>query len=155
METVIFREMQPGEEAAVCSLVEEVFDEWVAPDYEAEGREEFFRFANPRALAARLNTGGFVLLALFEEQIVGMLEFSPPDRIAMLFVKLRNRGIAKSLLKLAIEKARNHNPTLSKITVHSSLFGEAAYERMGFLQTGQKTKDHGIEFIPMELELGD
>ena len=47
MEPIVYREMGSGEEAAVCELIARVFKEMVAPDYESEGIEEFFRFANP------------------------------------------------------------------------------------------------------------
>ncbi len=48
-----YRFMRKGEETKVCSLVEKVFNEFVAPDYEEEGINEFFKFGNPFALAER------------------------------------------------------------------------------------------------------
>lgn len=153
MEPIVYQEMRPGEEAAVCELVAHVFNEWVAPDYEQEGIEEFFRFANPSAMAERVRSGGFVLVAMQLENIVGALEFALPDRIAMLFVTLQKQGIAKELVARAIEKARSENPALLKVTVHSSPCAEAAYQRMGFRQTGNDTTEHGIRYIPMELPL--
>jgi hypothetical protein len=82
-EPIVYEEMRSGEEPAVCELVERVFSELVAPDYEREGVQEFFRFANPRAMAERTRSGGFVLVARQAEKLVGMLEFARPDRVAM------------------------------------------------------------------------
>ena len=150
-EPIVYREMNPGEEQAVCDLVSQVFNEFVAPDYGQEGIEEFFRFANPGALEERMQSGGFVFVACQADVPVGMLEFFPPDRIAMLFVAIHHQGIAKELLAHAIGKARTVNPDLSKLTVHSSPYAEPTYLKMGFNKIGNATKEHGIMYIPMEL----
>jgi hypothetical protein len=46
MEPITYTEMNTGEEQAVCDLVAQVFDEYVASDYEQDGVEEFFRCAD-------------------------------------------------------------------------------------------------------------
>ena len=151
MEAIVYRAMKPGEEQAVCNLVSRVFNEFVAPDYEMEGIEEFFRFANPTAMEERMQKGGFVLVACHADVLVGMLEFFPPNRIAMWFVAIQHKGIGKELLAHAIAKARAENPDLSKLTVHSSLYAERIYLKMGFHKIGNAAKEHGITYIPMEL----
>ena len=151
MEPTVYREMYDGEEAAVCALVEYVFNALVAPEYGREGIEEFFRFASPGAMAGRVRSGGFVLLASQAQNLVGMLEFAPPDRIALLFVSVRRQGIARELLVRAVNRAKSENATLSKINVHSSPYAQAAYRRMGFHPSGKVTTAHGIRYIPMEL----
>lgn len=155
METITYEEMRSGEEQAVCKIVELVFNQLVAPDYEPEGVEEFFKFANAAAMADRVRSGGFVIVAKQSGKLVGMLEFVPPDRIAMLFVTLRSQGIGQELLARAIKKARSVNPGLSRVTVHSSPYAESAYERMGFRRTGNATTENGIRYTPMELWLRD
>lgn len=153
MEPILYGEMRTGEEPGVCDLVARVFNEFVAPDYGQEGIEEFFRFSNPPAMAERVRSGGFVMTARQADNLVGVLEFAPPDRIAMLFVTLRNKGIARALLARAVSKARGVNQRLSKVTVHSSPYAEPAYKRMGFRPIGDATTNHGIRYIPMELFL--
>jgi GNAT superfamily N-acetyltransferase len=153
MEPVVYRAMRSGEEQAACDLVQQVFKEFVAPDYGQEGIKEFFRFANPSAMAERMSLGGFVLVASQADRLAGMLEFVPPDRIAMLFVALRDQGIAKELLTRAISRARAVNPDLLKVTVHSSPYAEPIYLKMGFREIGHATTDQGITYIPMELIL--
>lgn len=148
---VVFREMNAGEERSVCELVRQVFHEFVAPDYAQEGIEEFFRFADPGAMKERMQSGGFVLVACQADVLAGMLEFFPPDRIAMLFVAIQHQGIAKELITNAIRKARAINPDLSKVTVHSSPYAEPIYLKLGFDKIGNVRKEHGIKYIPMEL----
>ena len=148
---IICREMNPGEERSVCELVSQVFHVFVAPDYGLEGIEEFFRLANPDAMKKRMQSGGFVLVAYQDEVLVGMLEFFPPDRIAMLFVVIQHQGIAKELLTHAVKKASAMHPDLSKVTVHSSPYAEPIYLKLGFNKIGNVRTEHGITYIPMEL----
>ncbi|ODB89640.1 hypothetical protein A3194_10840 [Candidatus Thiodiazotropha endoloripes] len=109
MKPIIYREMAAGEEQVVCDLVTQVFNEYVASDYEQDGIEEFFRFANPEAMKERMQSNGFVLVALQEDTIVGMLEFFPPEIVALLFVTVQHRGIAKKLLAQS-RKIQGHSP---------------------------------------------
>lgn len=151
----MYREMNIGEEKAVCELVEQVFNEYVASEYGQEGLEEFFRFANPLAMKKRMQSGGFVLVAHQANVLVGMLEFFPPDCIAMLFVAIKRQGIAKELLAQAITKSLALNPSLAKLTVHSSPYAEPIYQKMGFQRTGDTIIENGITYIPMELVFKD
>ena len=153
METIDYEDMRPDEAQVVCDLVERVFKELVAPNYEPEGVEEFFRFANATAMADRVRSGGFVLVAKRSGKLVGALEFAPPDRIAMLFVTHRGQGIGRDLLARAIERARCITPSLSKVTVHASPNAETAYQKMGFQPSGKATTERGIRYLPMELRL--
>ena len=152
---IIYREMNAGEEQTVCDLVEQVFNQFVAEDYEKEGINEFFRFANPDAIKERIRSGNCVLVACQNVELVGMLEFSLPDRIALLFVSARHQGVAKNLLAKAVAKICSLNPGLTKLTVHSSPYAEVAYQKMGFNKTGNTITENGITYIPMELSLKD
>ncbi|MDJ0794073.1 MAG: GNAT family N-acetyltransferase [Woeseiaceae bacterium] len=153
MDQIVYREMRDDEEGTVCDLVRQVFDEFVAPDYGPEGIKEFFRYANPGALRERVEAGGFVLVADKSNQLVGMLEFAPPDRVALLFVILRHQGIANELLERAICRLQTAQLPISKLTVHSSPYAELIYEKMGFHRSGGATTDHGITYVPMERDL--
>ncbi|MEW8406009.1 MAG: GNAT family N-acetyltransferase [Candidatus Thiodiazotropha taylori] len=153
MAPIIYREMAPGEEQVVCNLVTQVFNEFVASDYGQDGIEEFFRFANPEAMKERMQSNGFVIVAVENDTIVGMLEFFPPDIVALLFVTVRHRGIAKELLAQSIDKARTSSPSLSKLIAHSSPYAQPIYQNMGFHNTGNETTENGITYIPMELSL--
>ncbi len=153
MKSIVFREMQTGEEQIVCDLVTKVFNEFVAPDYGDDGVETFLKFANHRAMRERMQLDGFVILAYKGDTLVGMLEFYLPDRIAMLFVTVRRQGIAKELLSHAINKARALNSSLTKVTVHSSPYAEPIYQKLGFIKTGDIATENGITYIPMELLL--
>lgn len=115
--------------------------------------QEFFHFVNPSAMQARVRSGGFVLVASQSDKLVGMLEFVPPDHIAMLFVLMRRQAIAKELLARIVNQVRAASPGVSKLTVHSSRSAEPIYRRMRFRQVGTVTTKNGITYIPMELDL--
>lgn len=155
MDTIVYREMNTGEEQAVCDLVTHVFNEFVASDYAYDGIKEFFQFANPSAMNERMQSDGFVLVAYQADVLVGILEFVLPDCIAMLFVTVQHQGVATELLTQAISKARALNPELSKLTVHSSPYAEPFYQKMGFQKTGNSMTENGITYIPMELLLNN
>ncbi|MES9859447.1 MAG: GNAT family N-acetyltransferase [Candidatus Thiodiazotropha sp. LLP2] len=151
MASIVYREMIAGEEQVVCDLVTRVFNEYVASDYGQDGIEEFFRFANPEAMKERMQSNGFVLVAVQNDTIVGMLEFFPPNIVALLFVTVRHHGVAKKLLAQSIDKARALVPDLSKLIAHSSLYAQPIYQKMGFRNTGNAKTENGITYIPMEL----
>lgn len=151
MARIVYREMVLGEEQVVCDLVTQVFNEYVASDYEQDGIDEFFRFANPEAMKERMQSNGFVLVAQQDDRIVGMLEFFPPDIVALLFVTVRHQGIAKKLLGQSIDKACTINPNLSKLIAHASLYAQPIYQKMGFRNTGNAKTENGITYVPMEL----
>ena len=148
-----YREMNPGEEQVVCDLVTRVFKQYVASDYGQDGIDEFFRFANPEAMKERMRSNGFVLVAVQNDTIVGMLEFFPPDIVALLFVTVQHRGIGKMLLTHSIEKACTLDKNLSKLIAHSSPYAQSIYQKMGFRTTGNAVTENGITYIPMELLL--
>lgn len=153
MEHLVYRAMRPGEEAMVCDLVRQVFDACVAPDYGEDGVREFYRFAEPGAMRARIEAGGFVLVAVDADHPLGMLEFAPPGRIAMMFVRQRGRGIGKALLARALDRVRAANPGLPTLTVHAAPSAEPIYRKLGFRPVGAATTRNGITYRPMELSL--
>lgn len=152
-EKIVYREMRPGEEQTVCDLVGRVFDACIADEFGDAGATEFFRFANPDVMKARMGTGGLVFLAIQSVKPLGMLEFVPPDRIAMMFVELRRQGIAKASLEHAIHRVRGDRPEARALTVHASLQAESIYRKMGFYPTGDATTENGITYVPMERDI--
>lgn len=149
-----YRFMHPGEEASVCSLIENVFNEFVAPDYDLEGINEFFKFANPLAMAERAGMEQVIVIAERKSDLVGIIEMRECEHIALLFVSYRGRGIAKELIKKAVEECCKRQPDIKTITVNSSLFAEPVYSRMGFKSTGLVQKKNGITFVPMVCHMG-
>lgn len=143
--------MKEGEEHEVCALVARVFDEYVAGDFSAEGVEEFYRYAEPNAMAERSRKGDRVLLVEEEGRILGMLELKGTDHIAMLFVEDRGRGLGRALVERALQLCREAAEGPEQVTVHASLYAVPIYRKLGFEAKGPERTKNGITFVPMVL----
>ena len=155
---VRYRAMQTGEAEAVSALILASFDEFIGPDYEGEeGIAEFRRFAAPEALAARAAGDHLVRVATVDGTLAGMIEIRDRNHVALLFIDkaYQRRGIARGLLDRALADARAADPDVERVTVNSSRYGVAAYERLGFRQTGPERSVNGIVFIPMAMRFPD
>ncbi|VFQ42806.1 GNAT family N-acetyltransferase [Desulfoluna butyratoxydans] len=144
-----YRIMKKGDEHRACALVETVFNELVAPGYSPEGIGEFFKYASPEAMAARSDTGQVAVVAEHEGDMVGVIEMVAYSHVSLLFVGRRGQGIARELFRIALEACRSMNPELSEVTVNSSTYARAAYEKLGFTPTGPQQEKSGIVFVPM------
>ena len=147
--------MAADEALGVAAMVIAAFDEFIAPDYTAQGIAEFHEFAAPDAILARMAQDHFVRVAVADGVPVGMVEIRQNNHVALLFVdrEYQKHGVATHLLELALADARAANPDLARVTVNSSRFGVPAYERLGFRQTGPERTVNGIVFIPMAKQL--
>ena len=154
---LILRHMNHGEEVEVSNLVARSFNEFIAPDFPDEGIEEFFRYANPRALIKRSEGNHFVLVAEAEGSIAGMIEIREMKHVSMLFVDkaFHRRGIGKELLRAALDKIISDRRPPRKVTVHSSRFAVPFYESLGFVRTEEEKIIHGVIHIPMALVLDE
>jgi predicted N-acetyltransferase YhbS len=138
--------MRPDEAPAVCKLVEEVFNQFVAPTYVPEGVREFLRYVDPEKLIRRTEDNHSTVIAESHGQIVGMVEMRNGNHVSLLFVKPseQKRGIARGLMRHVIAMHR-----CERITVHSSPNAEPIYMRLGFRPDGPEQTKHGMRFVPM------
>ncbi|NRF95713.1 GNAT family N-acetyltransferase [Paenibacillus frigoriresistens] len=80
-----------------------------------------------------------------------MIEIRDFKHISLFFVDGKNqkRGIAKSLLAMAIDKIKKQNSMINSISVNSSPYGVSAYEKMGFQKSDDEQVIKGMRFTPM------
>ena len=154
---VSYRAMRAGEAAAVSELILASFSEFIGPEYTDEGIAEFRKFVAPDALVARSSDNHFVRVADAGGALVGMIEIRENNHVALLFVDkgYQRHGVATGLLRVALADARAVAPDTARVTVNSSRYGVAAYEKLGFRQTGPERTVNGIAFIPMAMRLTD
>ena len=147
-----FRLMRDGEERTVCDLVHRVFDHSVAYLYSNRGQRSFKKYCDPEEMSARFIADHFVLLALVDGDIAGMIEMRRNHHVSLLFVEpeFQGKGIGGELLGKAVELCRTADPQLGEITVNSSPNALQAYERMGFASTGGEQVINGVRFVPMK-----
>jgi GNAT superfamily N-acetyltransferase len=150
---LIVRRMKGGEEGEVCLLARRVFDGFVAPDLAAAGIQEFYRYADPRAMRERARKAGTVFVAVEKGRILGMIEIRDSTHIAQLFVEDRGRGVASLLVERACRLCLENADGPVSMTVHSSLYAVPVYQKMGFKAMGPATTQKGITYVPMAMDL--
>ncbi len=152
---MIYRNIVAGEEVEVCNLVARSFNEFIAPEFSEAGIEEFYRYVNPRALHRRWRAGYHVIVAEDEGMIVGVVEVKKRRHISMLYVEkaYHRKGIASELLNRALDYILSAAPKTKEVTVNSSKYARAFYEREGFRKTEDEKVIHGILHTPMTLLL--
>ena len=156
-ETITYRQMKAEDILEVKNLVTSVFNEFVAPEYSAEGVQEFYRYIEPIAFRERAKNHHFALIALAQTKVVGVIEIRGYNHVSLLFVDhdYQRRGIAKELLHQAIQICERYEPQPSEISVNSSSFAVPIYEKLGFERVGERQVRNGIGFIPMNLKLSN
>jgi ribosomal protein S18 acetylase RimI-like enzyme len=151
------RDMHPNEASEVSTLVQTVFGRYEAPDYSAEGVIEFQKYNTPQQLIERLNKNHFVLVAIANNRIVGMIEIRNHQHISLFFVhsEFHGQGIGKALWANAVERCKDSdvNANFSVFTVNSSPYAVSIYERLGFYKKSPEQVMNGIRFIPMSAEI--
>lgn len=152
MGRLTFRTMSDGEEKDVCHLVHSSFDHSVAAEYKKKGRRNFMKYADPEEMARRVQADHFILLALKDSDIVGMIEMRNHCHVSLLFIDsaFQGMGVGGELLGRALEFCRTADPHLKAVTVNSSPNALPAYERMGFKATGSEQDIGGVRSVPME-----
>jgi len=152
---VVYREMKAGEEWQVYNMVMRCFLEFIAPGYSREGIDNFARYVNPELLLRRTQNGNFVFVAVVDDEIIGTVEVSGNNHIALLFVKkeYHRKGIGKALLNMAIEECKRRNPAVKIVNLNASPYAVKIYERLGFRKIQEEQVKDGIRFTPMEKEV--
>jgi len=152
---ITYREIRHGEEEKTCLMVMDCFSEFVAPGYSKEGLIEFSKYVNPKFTAYRLAKNHFIMLALDNDILVGVIEVRNDNHISLFFVKkeYQNKGIGKKLHELAINKCKLSKQDVAVIDVNSSPYAVPIYEKFGFTKVKDEQTVNGMRFIPMELRI--
>ena len=71
-----------------------------------------------------------------------------------MFVDKRHhrKGVARQLLNTVVAEIKS-NEGITQMTVNSSPYAVEAYERLGFVKTGEQQEKDGIIYIPMARQL--
>lgn len=155
MDDFVYQQAGENDIDAIYQLVSKVFDEFVAPNYFTEGNQEFYKYLDTDAIRDRLYNNHFIILCKDNEQVAGIIEMRNFDHVSMLFVDkaYQGRGIAKQLLKKALDIACEQNPQLEEVSVNASPNAVSIYEKLGFSKTTEEQEVHGIRFTPMTLRV--
>lgn len=138
-----------AEVRAALELSRRVFDEFVAVDYEARGRDTFYMATDPCENISRWHGSEYVFYGAFEGELMKGMAASRMggSHVMLLFVDkaYHRQGVAKRLMAALIQDAPKHT-----LTVNASHYGVGAYERMGFKVAGPEVTEQGMTFTPMK-----
>jgi GNAT superfamily N-acetyltransferase len=147
-----YRQLLKGDEQRVSELIEAVFDEFIAPDYESGGIEEFRKHIVPHDILGRHMRGdSFVLVVEEAGEMVGVIDVRDGSHIRLFFVRKerQGRGIGRKLFELAVDRCRQEDHELTAITVNSSPYAVPIYESLGFVVSHPEQVKNGIRHTPM------
>jgi len=148
----IYRPMHTGEETVICEFVIRVFDEFIKLDYSQEGINEFYKYIQPSSLLKRFQENHFVLVALFNDIIIGVIEIRNCNHISLLFVDgcFQRKGVSRELLKRSLKLCLRKRSDLTTISVNSSPIAVNIYMKLGFIPQDKELVSGGIRYTPMK-----
>lgn len=143
---------------AAMALCWRVFCEYQLDKVDREGMESFSRFINDETLYMVFLNGGFPVAAAFEgDTMIGVAAVRTGPHLSLLFVEgcYQQMGVGTALVDFFHDWLLNTNSWLggSRLTVNASNIGVGFYRKIGFKDTGHRTKKDGIDYTPMELIL--
>jgi GNAT superfamily N-acetyltransferase len=150
--SITYREMAQGNERAVSALIEEVFDEFIAPDYGPGGSEEFKKHIVPEDLLQRhLNGDSFIIVAENNGEFAGVIDVRDGSHVRLFFVRKEHhgQGTGRELFSLALARCLRDEPSLEDVTVNSSPYAVHIYENLGFEIAGPEQTRNGMRYTPM------
>ena len=139
------RRLSPEEIPTALELCWQVFLEFEAPEYPAEGVAAFRASLDDRERTRQLKFYG----AFDGEKLVGVLCMRPPQHIGGFFVDAayHRRGIGRHLFE-----AMRRDYGTQVFTVNSSPCAVEVYRRLGFVPTDTEQLTDGLRYTPMRFE---
>lgn len=143
-------------EAAV-ELANQVFHEFIADGYSAEGRQTFTDYLDYKLaeMAEDLATGHKKLWGFYEDQqLIGVIGTRDRFHVSLMFVDKNHhhQGIARALFNTVLADLKSQQPGKPFVmTVNSSPYAVEVYRRFGFVDTAGEQVNKGIRFVPMKL----
>jgi GNAT superfamily N-acetyltransferase len=109
----------------------------------------------PEELWKRLHHDHFLLVAADHGKLVGVIEVYDNNHISLLFVDkaYQRQGIARTLVDLALDECRRHNPALDEVSVHATPNAVVVYAHLGFRAIAPEQWKKGMCFVPMRLNV--
>ena len=140
---MLVRELRSAEYGLALKLAWRAFEQFEAPEYSAEGVENFRSTINDPDFSRRIRCYG----AYDGQKLVGMIATrNEGTHITLFFVDeaYHRQGIGRRLFEAVLAKVPS-----ACITVNSSPYAVEVYRRMGFAATKPEQLTDGIRYTPM------
>ncbi len=136
---------------AAHELVWQVFSQFEAPEYSEEGIRTFSDFIQTQSMRQRILDGELVLYGAWRlNELIGVLAAKAGGHISLFFIRAEyhRQGFGKMLFQRYLKDAAASGTEI--ITVNSSPYAVAVYEKLGFSKTSEEQTIQGIRFVPMK-----
>lgn len=132
--TYLLRTPTADDAPAVSTLVQSVFAEFVAPDWELQAREVFTAESSAARFSNLLVEPAFAAVAESSGELVGFILLPTPNLLGFLFVdgRAHKQGIARALWQAARSHVERTYPSTKTVELNSSPYALAAYKSLGF-----------------------
>ncbi|MCM1216608.1 MAG: GNAT family N-acetyltransferase [Lachnospiraceae bacterium] len=151
------RKINADEVEEALALALEVFLQFEAPDYQAEGVESFRKFMQREDYILKCRQGICPIYAAFDGgKIIGIMGMrATRTHINLAFTKkeYHRQGVATSIFQYLLADLLKENPALKEITLNSSPYGRPFYLHIGFEPLSDEQEIDGVRFTPMKYRI--
>jgi GNAT superfamily N-acetyltransferase len=154
---MLLREAKINDANAISLLISQLAKKYIMPDCTVEGAELLLSSMTKQAIENYINSGYQYIVAMNEDQIVGVVGMKEHSHLYHLFVddKYQGLGLSTSLWKMAKDKALLKG-NISEFTVNSTPNARKVYMKLGFVPLFPDRMvriKNGVKDIPMVLKL--
>ena len=145
MNTIIYRPSEVGDENSISGCMWASADLWELTDGTLESVAEWKELCNLEELRDRILSGERTLVATWNGIVVGFITFKRGNHLSLLFVRreFSRQGIARELFTQCTKD-------FDEITVNAAETALGFYQKIGFIQNGDRFFKYGIWGIPMK-----
>jgi len=144
MNTIIYRSPKLGDENQISGCMWASADLWELTDGTSESVAEWKQLCNLEELRDRVLSGERTLVATWNGIVIGFIAFKRGKHLSLLFVRreFSRQGIGRELFTRCTKD-------LGEITVNAAETAAGFYQKIGFMQSGDRFFYCGIWEIPM------
>jgi GNAT superfamily N-acetyltransferase len=142
---ITFRNPELGDEHEISACMWAAADLWELTDGTPESNAEWKNISDPEELRARILSSEQTLVATWNGIVVGFIAFRRWNHLSLLFVRkeFSGQGIGRELFTRC-------SSDFDEITVNSSDVAVGFYQKVGFVQSGDRFLTKGIWGTPMK-----
>ena len=145
MDAIIYRPSELGDESQISGCMWASANLWELTDGTPESVAQWIQLCNLNELKNRILSEERILVATWNELVVGFIAFKRSNHLSLLFVRkeFSRRGIARQLFIRSTEDFK-------EITVNAAETAIGFYEKIGFVRNGDRFFMYGIWAVPMK-----
>jgi len=141
----VIRTAKTTDAVAIAALVQESFNQFVAPEWEPQARDVFMSQSSAERFTVLIPEAAFASVAESSDELVGVILLPTPSLLGFLFVRANwhRRGVASQLWEAARAHVEARHPEVKTVELNSSPYAVAAYQALGFYPISQPFRRGG------------